>query len=168
MRKLICLVTTCLLLDCSIVAAQTADAVETFTDWTAYTAEAGGKKICFASSAPKVTLPKGANRGKILFYVSIWTGEGGVRDEISVKVGYPLKPGSISTVEIGSEKFSLFVENDRAFVEKTEDEKRLSAAMRKGSLMIVKGVSARGTQTLDRYSLNGVSAALDRIAKECP
>jgi len=33
--------------------------------------------------------------------------------------------------------------------------------------MVVKGVSAKGTQTTDTYTLKGVSQALDRVAQEC-
>ena len=168
MRILICLASILLLLESPNAAAQTANIIETYKDWQAYTADVEGKKICFAASGPKVILPKKVSRGKILFYVSIWDGEGGVRNEISIKIGYPFKPGSAPTVEVGTEKISMFVENDRAFVEKTADEQRLVAAMRKGNVLVVNGVSKRGTQTLDRYSLTGLSAALDRIAKECP
>jgi len=168
MRILICLASALLLLKSPHAAAQTANVIETYKDWTVYTADVESKKICFAASGPKVILPKKVSRGKILFYISIWNGEGGVRNEVSIKIGYPFKPRSTPTVEVGTEKISLFVENDRAFVQKTEDEQRLVAAMRKGNIMVVNGVSKRGTQTLDRYSLTGISAALDRIAKECP
>jgi hypothetical protein len=34
--------------------------------------------------------------------------------------------------------------------------------------MVITGRSARGTLTTDRYSLNGISAALDKINSECP
>jgi hypothetical protein len=33
--------------------------------------------------------------------------------------------------------------------------------------MKIQGKSARGTSTTDTYSLNGLSDALDRVAKEC-
>ena len=34
--------------------------------------------------------------------------------------------------------------------------------------MTVEGTSKRGTMTTDTYSLSGVTAALDKIATECP
>ena len=40
-------------------------------------------------------------------------------------------------------------------------------AMRKGSDVTVKGVSERGTESTDQYSLKGLSQALDRAAQEC-
>ena len=53
-------------------------------------------------------------------------------------------------------------------MESADAEKRLVEAMKKGSLMTVQGRSSRGTLTTDKYSLSGISAALDRIAQECP
>ena len=39
--------------------------------------------------------------------------------------------------------------------------------MKTGSELTVKGTSWRGTETLDSYSLNGVSAALKKIDEAC-
>jgi hypothetical protein len=39
--------------------------------------------------------------------------------------------------------------------------------MRKGAEMTVRGVSGRGTKTIDQYSLKGLSQALDRATQEC-
>ena len=43
----------------------------------------------------------------------------------------------------------------------------LVAALKRGSQLLVKGISRRGTATTDTYSLNGISAALDAAAKSC-
>ena len=40
-------------------------------------------------------------------------------------------------------------------------------AMRAGESAVVKGVSAKGTQTTDTFSLKGLSQALDRTEQEC-
>ena len=40
-------------------------------------------------------------------------------------------------------------------------------AMRAGETAVVKGVSAKGTQSSDTFALKGLSQALDRIAQEC-
>jgi hypothetical protein len=39
--------------------------------------------------------------------------------------------------------------------------------MRKGRDLEMKSTSARGNATTDRYSLSGISQALDRVAQEC-
>jgi hypothetical protein len=39
--------------------------------------------------------------------------------------------------------------------------------MRKGSDIIIRSESSRGTKTTDTYSLKGISEALDKVAEEC-
>ena len=39
--------------------------------------------------------------------------------------------------------------------------------MRKTGELVVKGTSALGTQSTDKYSLKGLGQALDRTAQEC-
>ena len=40
-------------------------------------------------------------------------------------------------------------------------------AMRKSADVTVKGVSAKGTETTDTFSLKGLSQALDKLAQDC-
>jgi hypothetical protein len=39
--------------------------------------------------------------------------------------------------------------------------------MRAGQYAVVKGVSVKGTRSIDTYVLRGLSDALDRTAQEC-
>jgi len=144
-----------------------AQVLETFRDWTAFVHESDNQKICFVTSVPKETLPTNVRRGKIHFYVTTWPDEDD-RNQISIRIGYPFKPGSVTTAEIGSDKFELFTENEFAFVKDRNNEKKLVDAMKRGDSMVVKGISARGTLTTDNYSLSGITSALNRIEKECP
>jgi invasion protein IalB len=41
------------------------------------------------------------------------------------------------------------------------------SAMRKSAEVTVKGVSAKGTETTDVFSLKGLAQALDRLAQDC-
>ena len=43
----------------------------------------------------------------------------------------------------------------------------LIKAMQRGTTMIIKGVSSRGTNTKDTYSLRGFTAAYKAISKVC-
>ena len=110
--------------------------------------------------------PKKIKRGPIFFYISQWPADK-VVNEISVKMGYPFGEGAKSTVTIGTTKFEMFTKDEGAFVEKPEMETKLIEAMKTGSTMKIEGKSVRGTATSDAYSLNGLSDALDRAAKEC-
>ena len=152
-------------LSCSSAWAENPTLLEKYKEWSAYAAP-GTPKVCFALSQPKQSTPKGAKRGPIFFYISRWPADG-VQNEVSVKMGYPFGEGAKVTANIGGTKFELFTKDEGAFVEKTEAEANLVEAMKKGSTMKIDGKSARGTATSDTYSLEGLSDALDRIAKEC-
>jgi len=150
---------------CTPALAENAKLLQKYSDWSAYSAS-GGPKVCFAVTQPKDQKPKNVKRDPVYFYVSAWPADQ-VSNEISVKMGYPFKPGAMATLTVGSQKFQLFTKDEGAFVEKTETENELVQALRKGSSMKIDAKSARGTPTSDTYSLSGVSDALDRIAKEC-
>ena len=143
---------------------QTATVLEKFKDWTAYASAT--PKVCFAVAQPKSTNPPKIKRGPIFFYVSRWPADN-VEGEVSVKMGYPFKEGAKVTVVVGSDKFELFTKEEGAFVDKTDVEKNLVEALKKGGKMKIEGTSMRGTKTSDEYSLDGVAEALDRMAKEC-
>jgi hypothetical protein len=145
--------------------AQEVALLEKFQDWSAYAAT-GSPKVCFAVAKPKESAPKAVKRGPVFFYISRWPADN-VVNEISVKMGYPFAEGAKVTVTVGGGKFDLFTKEEGAFVEKPDMETKLIEAMKMGNTMKIQGKSARGTTTTDTYSLNGLSDALDRAAKEC-
>lgn len=151
----------------AVAFAQEAKLLENFKDWAAHISSGTSKKICFIVSQPKDSAPKGVKRGPIYFYISRYPSEK-VANEISVKMGYPLKSGVPVEIKIGGSTFKLFTKAEGAFLEKRADENKLVAAMQGGAQMTIQGRSARGTLTTDKYSLNGISAALSRTTKECP
>ncbi len=135
-------------------------------DWSVYAHDAGGKKTCFAAAQPRSTKPKNVKRDPIYFYVSDWPKDK-VSGEISLKLGYPLKPGVPATIKIGDKSFKLFTKGEGAYIEKASVEKQVVAAMKGGATMVVQGRSKRGTLTTDEYSLTGISKALDAAAAAC-
>lgn len=148
--------------------AQSAKLLKTFDDWQVFVHEANDDKVCFAASAPKETAPKkGVNRGSIFLYLTTWRKDN-VRNEVSFKVGYTLKSESVPTLTIGTQNFELYAKDDKAFMRDPADEKKLLDAMRKGSSLTMKGQSGRGTNTEDKYSLKGLSAALTHVEQACP
>jgi invasion protein IalB len=145
--------------------AQTAIETGRFGDWSFNVAE-GDHKLCFAATQPKEKEPAAANRAKVLLYISAWPKEG-VKSEVSVKLGYPIKPGSDVTITIGNDAFKLFAKDERAFVADPTEELKLIEAMKKGSKLLVQASSERGTATSDTYSLSGLSQALQALATSC-
>ncbi len=153
----------------SPVAARAQTAVEAgkFSDWSLNLATEANQKLCFAATLPRTKEPPGANRGKALLYISAWPKDG-IKSEVSVKLGYKIKPDSEITVAVGDDTFKLFANDERAFVADATDELKLLEAMKKGSKLTVKATSARGTATTDTYSLSGLGQALQALAQRCP
>ena len=150
-----------------VAQAQTPNRVGTFKDWSAYAYSDKRGKVCYAASQPKTLEPKGVNRDPAYFMITARPAEN-VRSEISIIIGYRFKEGSKVSVDIDGQKFSMFTKEDGAWIENAAEETSMIAAMKKGHAMSVSGTSSRGTQTTDSYSLAGIKASLDAMAKNCP
>ena len=139
-----------------------------FGDWGAYKATPGGKTVCFALSKPTsaVTEPSGRNRDASYLFVSTRPAEK-VKNEFSAIVGYPQKPGAEATAAIGPTTFAMYTQGDGAWIKNAAEEAKLVNAMRKGSDIVLKSESTRGTKTTDTYSLKGLAQALDKVGEEC-
>jgi Invasion associated locus B (IalB) protein len=165
MRRAVRAASLIIALSCTPAWADNPTLLHKYKEWSAYAAS-GTPKVCFAISQPKSMTPKKIKRGPVYFYISRWPADG-VTNEVSVKMGYPFGTGAKATLTVGTAKFDLFTKDEGAFVEKVDTELGLVEAMKKGSTMKIDGKSARGTATSDVYSLDGLSDALARIAKEC-
>ena len=138
-------------------------------DWTAYRSDSGDKRTCFISSEPKSSKGdyKKENRGDVRVYVT----HGPTLDitnEVSIKAGYDHKEQSIVKYIVdGKKNFSLFTLKDRAWAETPELDKKIVSAMKSGNKLVVAGISSRGTNTEDTYSLFGFTASLKLIDKAC-
>ncbi|ANC93185.2 hypothetical protein A6A40_11250 [Azospirillum humicireducens] len=137
----------------------------TFKDWNAFAFEEKGQKVCYISSQPKKTEPK-AKRGDIYALVTHRPSEKTL-DVVSIIVGYPFKKGSEAEVSVDGKEFKLFTDGETAWARDAEGDRAVTAALRNGKQMVVKGVSGRGTRTTDTYSLAGVGQAYDAINEAC-
>jgi invasion protein IalB len=139
-----------------------------YADWGAFAATSGGGKVCYALATPASTRTNPPNRPRDPVYLFISTRPAeNVHNEVSVIIGYQLKPDSEVNVEIGTNKFVMYTKADGAWISNAAEEARMVETMRKSADLVVTGTSTRGTQSTDRYSLKGLSQALDRTAKEC-
>lgn len=136
-----------------------------FKAWQAVTYTADGKKTCYIVSRPAESTPKNANRGDIYFMVTHESGTN--RDKLSLRVGYPFKEDTTANIRIGRQIFHLNTGDKYAWPSDATVTRRLVKAMRAGRDMIVKGVSTRGTETTDEFSLLGFTAAHKAISKAC-
>ena len=139
-----------------------------FGNWGAYAAMPNGKKVCFALAKPSSSKTNPPNRPRDPAYAFVSTRPAEkVSNEVSVMIGYALKPGSESTLEVGGASYSMYTQGDGLWIKNAAEEERMVEAMRKSSDATVKGVSAKGTETTDTFSLKGLSQALDKIAQDC-
>ena len=139
-----------------------------FGTWGAYTATPNGKKVCFALAKPSSSKTNPPNRPRDPAYAFVSTRPAEkVINEVSVMIGYTLKPGSESTLEVGGAAYSMYTRGDGVWIKNAAEEERMVEAMRKAADATVKGVSAKGTETTDTFSLKGLSQALDKLAQDC-
>lgn len=146
--------------------AEEADSLGTFGDWTAYSYTTKDGPVCFISSIPKKMEPEGAKRGPVHFLVT-HRPKLNVNSEVSSIIGYNFKADVPATLAVDDQSFSLTTSGDGAWAVSAADDRKIVASMKKGSEMVVKGTSWRGTNTTDTYSLKGVSAAMDKIDAAC-
>ena len=139
-----------------------------YGEWGAYAAAPAGSKVCFALAKPQEahTTPPNKPRDPSYLFIASRPAEN-VKNEVSIAIGYSFKPGADATVEIGSAKFAMYTQSDGAWIKNAAEEARMVDVMRKSADLVVTGTSARGTRSTDRYSLKGLSQALDRAAQEC-
>jgi hypothetical protein len=139
-----------------------------FGTWGAYTAAPNGKKVCFALAKPSSSKTNPPNRPRDPAYAFVSTRPAEkVTNEVSVMIGYTLKPGSESTLEVGGASYAMYTQGDGLWIKNAAEEERMVDAMRKAADVTVKGVSAKGTETTDTFSLKGLAQALDKLAQDC-
>ena len=139
-----------------------------FGTWGAYSATPNGKKVCFALAKPSSSKTNPPNRPRDPAYAFVSTRPAEkVANEVSVMIGYTLKQGSESSLEVGGASYSMYTQGDGLWIKNAAEEERMVEAMRKSADATVKGVSAKGTETTDTFSLKGLSQALDKIAQDC-
>jgi Invasion associated locus B (IalB) protein len=139
-----------------------------FGTWGAYTATPNGKKVCFALAKPSSSKTNPPNRPRDPAYAFVSTRPAEkVSNEVSIMIGYTLKPGSESTLEVGGASYAMYTQGDGLWIKNAAEEERMVDAMRKSADVTVKGVSAKGTETTDTFSLKGLAQALDRLAQDC-
>lgn len=148
----------------------TSNRVAATTDWSVF--EETDPRECFAVSAPKEQVntrdgqPVQVQRGETLLFVFYRPSEG-VNGQVTFTGGYPFAANSTVTLGIGGTNYTLFTEGEWAWPATPEDDTRIVEAMKRGSDAVLTGVSGRGTQTRDTFSLLGFTASVDEARTRC-
>ena len=121
------------------------------------------KDYCYIGSLPTfLDIPEGKKRGES--YILVYRINKNPEAIVQINSGYPYKENEPVIVKIDSKIYEFYSEDDSAW---TNDDKELIYAMKKGIELIITGISKRGTKTTDTYTLNGFTAAHNRLSKDC-
>jgi len=139
-----------------------------YGDWGAYSASAGGNKVCFASAKPSSseTDPPGRSRSSPYMFISARPSDK-VSKEVSIIIGYTFKLKSDASLEVGSASFALATRQDGAWIKNPAEENNLVEAMRTAQNAVLRGESAKGSRSTDIFELKGLAEALNRSEQDC-
>jgi hypothetical protein len=138
-----------------------------FNDWGAYASDTAKGKVCYVLAQPRERLPRTLTRDPGYLFVSTRPAEG-VRNEVSVVLGFAAKEDSEGVATIGTATFALVAKGSAAWLKNAAEDAAFVEALRRGQSLTVKATSRRGNESTDRYVLAGFAQALDRVRKECP
>lgn len=137
-----------------------------FGAWAAYVFEENGGNVCYMAAKPSSSEGKYSRRGDVVAMITHRPGEG-TKNVFSYMGGYGYKKGSNVELSVDGKKFTLFTQNDMAWAADSAADANLAEALKKGSKMVVKGVSGKGTETKDTFVLKGSTKAYEAISKAC-
>ena len=149
---------------------QSENRVAAESDWAVYV-EASPRE-CWAVSAPVETINTrdgsavDVRRGDIQLIV-FYRPSDNIAGQVMFAGGYPFAPGSTVALSIGGTSYELFTEGDFAWPASAADDASIIAAMKRGADATAVGRSGRGTQTSDKFSLIGFTAAVDEAGSRC-
>jgi hypothetical protein len=141
--------------------------LSTHGDWSAYSFQENGGAVCYMASQPKKSEGNYKKRDQVFALVTHRPSEN-TKNVFSFIAGYTYKAGSEVTVTFDDKQnFTLFTNKDMAWAKDADTDNKITDAIRKGSRMVVKGQSMRGTLTTDTFSLKGTGGAHDAIGQAC-
>jgi hypothetical protein len=157
------------------VLAQNGEPLARFQYWDLHILDEPAGKTCIVASRPVDSQPTtvlrngqqvAIVRSAVTFMITDWPADG-AQHEAHVQMGYPLA-GNVSVTVDDEATFTMtIIDNEGAWLPTEVEDNLLTAAMMRGRTMVVRARSTRGTDTVDTYSLYGVTAALARAAEEC-
>ena len=101
------------------------------------------------------------------YYVVVYKNLGNPETIVQVEAGYDYKIGENIQVKIDKGIYNFYTTDELPSVAWTEEDNKVIFAMKKGLELVVTGVSSRGTTTNDKYTLNGFTAAYNKLLKDC-
>ena len=142
-----------------------------FQGWTAAEITPKDGKVCYAVARPAKSDGKYAKRGEVLLVVTHRPAAKS-QDVVTFQAGYPLKEGTKISLAVDAKKtFELVarpdVDPESAWAADDKTDKAITAALKSGKSVTVRGASARNTETTDTFALAGFNQAYGAIGKAC-
>ena len=134
--------------------------------WTAYQAQDGTGLVCYVVGQPQKTEPANLARKPPMAMVTHRPGEK-IANVVSFVEGYPIKPGSEASIDIGGSKFDLFTKDDSAWARTADLDRMIVTTLGKAKQVVVRATPQKGPATSDTYALAGFAKALALIDKAC-
>ena len=121
---------------------------------------------CFIASLPiNSDMPEGKKRGKT--YVLVYRINKNPNAIVQIEAGYPYDQNKIVEVKIDNSLYKFSSEEETPETAWTNEDKKVIYAMKKGLKLTIFGISSRGTKTVDTYTLNGFTAAYNKLINDC-
>tara|TARA_A200000113_G_scaffold154527_1_gene139288 strand:+ start:29 stop:499 length:471 start_codon:yes stop_codon:yes gene_type:complete len=123
-------------------------------------------EYCYIGSlATETDLPSDKKRGD--FYVLVYKNIGNPDTVLQIEAGYSYKVSSDIIISIDKGEYRFYTTEDLPTAAWTEEDLKVIFAMKKGLELKVTGESSRGTVTNDTYTLNGFTAAYNKLTEDC-
>ena len=123
-------------------------------------------EYCYIGSlATETDLPSDKKRGD--FYVLVYKNIGNPDTVLQIEAGYSYKVSSDIIISIDKGEYRFYTTEDLPTAAWTEEDSKVIFAMKKGLELKVTGESSRGTVTNDIYTLNGFTAAYNKLTEDC-
>ena len=123
-------------------------------------------EYCYIGSlATETDLPSDKKRGN--FYVLVYKNIGNPDTVVQIEAGYDYKVPSDIIVNIDKGEYKFYTTEDLPTAAWTEEDSKVIFAMKKGLELKVTGESSSVTTTNDEYTLNGFTAAYNKLINDC-
>jgi len=144
-------------------SAMARDSLGIWSTWGAFS-DAGVPRCYAIAMADKVE--GRADEFQPYFTVGTWPRRG-VRGEIHVRLSRKIGPGSIVTLALAGQRFTLVVGATDAWASDRRMDAAVVAAMRSASTMSITARTAAGRTFTDVYTLAGAASAMDAAMLGC-
>ena len=146
--------------------AQSVQSLGDFKAWSAYSTTRSATPFCFVHSKPISVEPELAGAEQAYFYVTHRPSER-LSYEMNLVAGFEFGIDSLATARIGGSSYSLFTQEDAAWLEDPSLSGEMASAMRRGATMEIEGINKQGARVILTFSLSGATASMRKIDSAC-